>query len=50
MKRVVVAAAGVAVALTAAGALAHHGWDSYDAANPVTVSGPMICGRAIASF
>jgi hypothetical protein len=41
MKRIVVAAAGVAVtgALTSAGALAHHGWGSYDAANPVTVSG-----------
>jgi hypothetical protein len=25
----------------AAGAFAHHGWGSYDAANPVTVTGPI---------
>jgi hypothetical protein len=25
----------------AAGAFAHHGWGSYDAANPVTVAGPI---------
>lgn len=29
------------MALTTAAAVAHHGWGSYDAANPVTVSGPI---------
>jgi hypothetical protein len=43
MKRIVVALAGVAVAgaLSTVGVFAHHGWGSYDAANPVTVSGPI---------
>jgi hypothetical protein len=31
-----------AVALVAGAASAHHGWGSYDAANPVTVSGPIL--------
>ncbi len=26
-------------------ALAHHGWGSYDAANPVTVSGPILTSK-----
>jgi len=30
-----------ALALAAAPALAHHGWGSYDAAHPVTVTGPI---------
>ena len=31
-----------ALALVSAGAaLAHHGWGSYDAAHPVTISGPI---------
>ena len=30
-----------AVALAAAPALAHHGWGSYDAANPVTITAPI---------
>jgi Family of unknown function (DUF6152) len=29
------------VSALAASALAHHGWGSYDAANPVTVAGPI---------
>jgi Family of unknown function (DUF6152) len=42
MRRVVLPIAVVAGACTlAAGALAHHGWGSYDAANPVTVTGPI---------
>ena len=43
MKRIVAAAAGVAIvgALTTVAAFAHHGWGSYDAANPVTVTGPI---------
>jgi len=28
-------------AMAAVPVLAHHGWGSYDAANPVTVAGPM---------
>jgi hypothetical protein len=35
---VVTAAAAL---LTAGAALAHHGWGSYDAAHPVTVTGPI---------
>jgi hypothetical protein len=35
----VVVAAGVS--WLAAAAVAHHGWGSYDAANPVTVAGPI---------
>ena len=30
-----------ALALAAAPALAHHGWGSYEAAHPVTVTGPI---------
>ena len=26
-------------------ALAHHGWGSYDAANPITVSGPILTSK-----
>jgi Family of unknown function (DUF6152) len=42
MRRVVlpIAVAAGASAL-AAGAFAHHGWGSYDAANPVTITGPI---------
>jgi hypothetical protein len=29
----------------AAPAIAHHGWGSYDAANPVTVSGPVLTSK-----
>ena len=29
------------IAASAAGALAHHGWGSYDASKPVTVAGPI---------
>lgn len=39
MRRLVVAlAAATALAVPA---LAHHGWGSYDAANPVTLKGPI---------
>lgn len=31
----------LALALVAAPAVAHHGWGSYDAANPVTIEGPI---------
>ena len=42
MRRFVLPTAVVAGAcLLAAGAFAHHGWGSYDAANPVTVTGPI---------
>jgi hypothetical protein len=27
------------------GALAHHGWGSYDAANPITVAGPILTSK-----
>ena len=29
----------------AAPAVAHHGWGSYDAANPVTVTGPILTSK-----
>jgi len=38
------AALGALVALTAA-ALAHHGWGSYDAKNPITVAGPILTSK-----
>ena len=43
MRRFILPAAVVAAVLVvaAAGAFAHHGWGSYDAANPVTVAGPI---------
>ena len=31
-----------ALAFIAGAASAHHGWGSYDAAKPVTVSGPIL--------
>ncbi len=33
------------VALAGGGALAHHGWGSYDASKPVTVSGPILASK-----
>jgi hypothetical protein len=33
------------VALATGSALAHHGWGSYDAANPVTVAGPIMSSK-----
>jgi hypothetical protein len=33
---------GAALSLLAGTAAAHHGWGSYDAAKPVTVSGPIL--------
>lgn len=41
MRRLSVPIIIVAVASGTAAALAHHGWGSYDAANPVTVTGPI---------
>jgi hypothetical protein len=34
-----------ALALLTGGALAHHGWGSYDAAKPVTVAGPILTSK-----
>src|ERR1700736_3820579 len=34
-----------ALALVAAPALAHHGWGSYDAAHPVTVTGSILASK-----
>jgi hypothetical protein len=34
-----------ALALSGAAAVAHHGWGSYDAANPITVSGPVTASK-----
>jgi hypothetical protein len=34
-----------AAALLSGAALAHHGWGSYDAANPVTVTGPVLTSK-----
>jgi hypothetical protein len=33
------------LALVAGPAIAHHGWGSYDAANPVTVVGPVLTSK-----
>jgi len=35
----------VTLMLSAGAASAHHGWGSYDAANPVTISGPIQSSR-----
>ncbi|HWV52011.1 DUF6152 family protein [Pseudorhodoplanes sp.] len=32
----------IATALACGGAAAHHGWGSYDAAKPITVTGPIV--------
>jgi hypothetical protein len=34
-----------ALSLAAGAAFAHHGWGSYDAANPVTVAGPIVTSQ-----
>jgi hypothetical protein len=34
-----------ALAVAAGPAMAHHGWGSYDAANPVTVTGPILTSK-----
>ena len=34
-----------ALVALAAPAIAHHGWGSYDAANPVTVTGPILTSK-----
>src|SRR2546429_9879084 len=34
-----------AFSLLASAALAHHGWGSYDAAKPVTVTGPIVTSK-----
>jgi hypothetical protein len=34
-----------ALALLAGPAVAHHGWSGYDAAKPVTVTGPILTSR-----
>jgi hypothetical protein len=40
MKRTITAI--LALALASHAAVAHHGWGSYDAAKPVTVTGPVV--------
>jgi Family of unknown function (DUF6152) len=40
MQRLITATIALGFAATAA--MAHHGWGSYDAAKPVTVSGPVL--------
>jgi len=34
-----------AIALLCGAAFAHHGWGSYDAARPVTVTGPIVTSK-----
>src|SRR5438477_11187892 len=34
-----------AIALVSGGALAHHGWGSYNAEKPVTVAGPIVTSK-----
>jgi len=34
-----------AIALLSGAAFAHHGWGSYDAARPVTVTGPIVTSK-----
>lgn len=38
-------AAAVALAMATGGAVAHHGWGSYDAKNPVTVAGKVLTSK-----
>jgi Family of unknown function (DUF6152) len=38
-------AAIAALVVFGGGALAHHGWGSYDAANPITVAGPILTSK-----
>lgn len=45
-KRIIVSAMAAAIGLViAAGASAHHGWGSYDAAHPVTVKGAIASSK-----
>ena len=39
------ALASIAFTLATGAAVAHHGWGSYDAAKPVTVSGPILTSK-----
>jgi hypothetical protein len=39
------ALAALSFALLAGAAAAHHGWGSYDAAKPLTVSGPILSSK-----
>jgi len=41
MPRALSLAAAAALMALPAGVLAHHGWGSYDAAKPITVTGPI---------
>jgi hypothetical protein len=43
MRRYLYAAA--AAALVCSSAAAHHGWGSYDAAKPITVTGPILTSK-----
>jgi hypothetical protein len=43
MLKVITAAS--AIVLAAGAAFAHHGWGSYDAAKPVTVTGPIVTSK-----
>jgi hypothetical protein len=43
MKRAILAAAAAVLACGAAAA--HHGWGSYDAAKPITVTGPIVTSK-----
>jgi hypothetical protein len=45
MIRAVTLIAALALVSGAGAALAHHGWGSYDAAKPVTVSGPVVTSK-----
>jgi hypothetical protein len=38
-------AAFAALLVLGGGALAHHGWGSYDAARPITVAGPVLTSK-----
>jgi Family of unknown function (DUF6152) len=38
-------AALAALVVFGGGALAHHGWGSYDAAKPITVAGPILTSK-----
>ena len=41
MTRLLAVAAALTAALAPAAALAHHGWDAYDAAKPVKITAPL---------
>ena len=45
MRRLPIGLIAAAIATAAVPSSAHHGWGSYDAAKPITVSGPILTSK-----